>query len=335
MRGRSRHVPHDLIMETLAALKLSEELGTEVRVSLPPTPPFRVRYDPTIETLGYYECASSRIVVKTPVGHPQTLETVEHELLHRLQFSSLRGLRKRIAGDYPLFDLREYSLPHAARVLEYQPNVLSDADRVLRALAWMPKKPTARQVTAAVRYEIAHRLHDMPEALHDRYFRDVINEVIRRMPRVRRNPDKNLAKRMDDILVTLEAIRDDADYTERMGKQLLRSNIAQRRAVQQQIENARSAANARWARALEAASDEADRSRRMIRQLQGLLDNERALRAERDVAIYGLEQALADAKKERAAPIVQRVPLGGETTTEERRRREELMRRKSKKKKKW
>lgn len=329
---RSRHIPHALLMESLAALELAEATGQAIGVSFPGVKSFYVAHDPSIGFAGLYSSRPPTIRVQLSAREPSVRATMEHELIHHMQFAKLRSIRRPLPEEPEAFDPAQRALPHGAQILEYYPNIVSDAEDVLRALQRSPHFDVRRLDTRKMRPEL-------PEALQDRYKRDLLTEVARRLPRVRRNPNRQITQRLDELLPALEAIRDDADVTERVGRQALRMLTGLRREHADII--ARKTDQLKALRAeLEEQQRRADYNQQNldahVRMLQakvervaGELGRERMARAERDVQIANLEAELAAAKKVQTREIV-RMPLAAEASAEERRRREAAMRKEAK-----
>lgn len=325
---RSRHIPHALLMESLAALELAEATGRTVGVSMPEVKTFYVVHQPALHHEGMYTYNPPTIHIKRSVREPSVRATMEHELIHHMQYSKLRSIRRQLPGEPGAFDADRAKVPHGARIIEYYPNVMSDAEQVLAVVQRTPHFNVRRIDTRRMRPEL-------PEALHERYKRDLLTEVARRLPRVRRNPNRQITQRLDALLPTLEAIRDDVDVTERVGRQALRMLVGLRREHDDAI--------ALKAAQLTALREELNKEReradynqqnleaqvRTLRRVSEELGRERMARAERDVQIANLEAELAAAKKVQTREIV-RMPLAAEASAEERRRREAAMRKEAK-----
>jgi chromosome segregation ATPase len=342
MTERSRYVPRAVLMEALAALTLSRETGAPVYVE--PGHGLRgfwVIYDPDLNAAGMYWPKLRQIAIRWEPESAHVRATMEHELIHHVQFTTGKvGVRRAIKGETSAFDARQRDLPHAARRVEYYPNVVSDAEGALQLFQWHQRVAPA-PLEACVRAQVRHRAQELPEALRAQYLRDVMTEAARRLPRVKRNPTKQLAKRLDVLLPELESLRDDADYTERVGRQAVRSLVALRRATlaaEEVAEDAQKRAEAsvkradRLAHDCARASHELQQAQARLRLLERDLGSERARRAERDVAIANLEAELASARKEQPPRVVTRTALAAQPSAEERKRRDEMMRREAKKK---
>lgn len=331
---RSRHISRALLMESLAALELAEATGQAVGVSVEDTEPFYVAYTPDLAHPGTYNHKTRTIRSKHPAGSPTTRATMEHELIHHLQSTKRWGLRRSLPGEGDPFSAAEWDRPHGARILEYYPNVVTDAEAVLREIQRDPDFDVRRFHAARLRPEL-------PAALRERYRRDVLSEVARRLPRVRRNPNRQVAQKLDAMLPELESIRDDVDFTERVGRQALRSLVHQRRqhdealaAKRREVDRLQAELRDYRQRLEYISSSQRARIRVLEAQVQRRdteLGRERMARAERDVQIAALEASLAAAKKKTHHRDATRVPLAAEASAEERRRREALMRKEAKK----
>jgi hypothetical protein len=337
MPERSRYVPRAVLMEALAALVLSREIAAPVYVE--PGLGFRgfwVSHDPDLTSSGQYDPRSRLVSIAGEPGSAEVRATMEHELTHHRQFTEVKGfgVRRAAKGEPCAFDARQREVPHAARRIEYYPNVITDAEGALRIFQWSQEQNQPMPLAACVRAQVRWRIRDLPEALRARYLRDVMTEAARRLPRVKRNPKKQLAERLDVLLPELESIRDDADYTERVGGQAVRSLVALRRAVvaaEDEAESARERAD-RISREHAGATRQLEQAQARLRVLERDLGSERMRRAARDVDVAVLEAALASARKEQSPLVVQRTALAAQPTTDERKRRDEMMRREAKKK---